>query len=716
MSIKFIDAKKMFVIETSESTYAFAQIDGSLISAYWGEKLDCPMDIPIPNTATGGVLGDNYLNNKQYNTEFTGWGGKFYSEPTLKVTFADGVRDLDLKYESHKISSNGNELNIIMKDVYYDFSVELIYKIYEGLNIIDRNCVIKNNTGETVRLYNIGSATVNFPQKDKPYRLTSLGGGWMHEYDVIRTPITKAKTVLESRAGVSTTVNYPYFAIDEGDAEENSGLVWFGSLQWSGNWKIAIEQDLSFKTRVTAGLNDFDFNYPLKSGETFESPVITLGYSNMGFSGASRQIHDYIRYYHYAGYWSDKAFPILYNAWSAFEFDINEEKLMSLAELAADVGVEMFLVDDGWFSTRRNDRCGLGDWYPDYERFPNGLKPLADKVKSLGMMFGLWIEPEMINLDTKLYKEHPDWLLGFPTRENEPGRNQYFLNLAKDEVRDFIIETIDRLIKEYEIDYLKWDMNRLMSQPGWPDAPDGEQQMMWVKYVENLHSIFRYVAEKYPKVIFENCASGSLRNNLALAKWCPRANRSDNQDAVDMLHIHEGFTYVNLPSAAGGGGHISKSGSGIDMRDCPMEFKAHGGMMGSLATCLDLRKLNDEELTELKRLLAYHKKIRNVVQLGDLYRLASLKEKDYMALEYVRKDKSEAVVFIFGPSRTFRENYPNIKLYGLDKGKKYIVDCDDLAHSYEMTGDTLMKFGVSGGLHTRGSLRSRIIHIKELLS
>lgn len=713
MLIRFSEQKKMFLIETENTTYAFNLKDGALLSAYWGEKLKNPENIPVPNIDCGEYLGDNFLNKLQYNSEFNGWSGRFYSEPTLKVTFADGVRDLDLKYQSYKISSEGDRLDILLKDVYYNFSVKLIYKIYKGLDIIDRNCVITNNTDGTVRLLNVGTASVNFPYKNEPYRLTSLGCGYMHEYDVTRTPITKAKTVLESRAGVSTTANYPYFAIDEGKAEENSGEVWFGSLQWSGNWKISVEQDLSYKTRVTAGLNDFDFCYPLKSGEQFETPVITLGYSKLGFSGASRQLHDYIRYYHYAGYWSDKALPILYNAWSTFGFDINEEKLMSLAELAADVGVEMFLVDDGWFSTRKNDKGGLGDWYPDRERFPDGLKPLSDKVKSLGMLFGLWIEPEMINTDTTLFKEHPDWLLGFPTREKEPSRNQFFLNLAKDEVKDFIISTIDRLIEDYGVDYLKWDMNRLMSQPGWPDAPEGEQQAMWVKYVNNLHSVFKHIAEKYPKVIFENCASGSFRNNLALAKWCPRANRSDNQDAVDMLYLHEGFTYVNLPSAAGGGGHISKSGSGVNGRICPMEFKAHAGMMGSLATCLDLRELSKEELMELEKLLAYHKTIRHVVQLGDLYRLASLREKDYMAFEYVSKDKTEAVVFVFGPSRKFRENYPNIKLYGLDENLNYSVDCDDDNKCFEMTGDTLMKFGIPSGLHTVGTLKSRVVHIKS---
>ena len=677
MSIYYLDEKKMFVLETAESTYAFAEIDGGLYSAYWGEKLENPMDIPLPFTSAGKVMGDHPLNIKQYNTEYNGWSGRCYSEPTLRVTFADQVRDLDLKYHSHKINSDGHELRILMKDVYYDFSVEVIYKIYDGLNIIDRNSVITNNTGDSVRLLSVNSASVNFPEKDEPYRLTSLGSAWGQEYDITRTPITKAKTVLESRAGVSSAVNYPYFAIDEGKAEENSGAVWFGSLQWSGNWKISVELDMLYKTRITAGLNDFDFNYPLKDKASFESPTLTLGYSNAGFSGASRQIHDYIRQYHYAGYWSDKPLPVLFNAWGTFEFDIDEEKLMSLAELAADVGVEMFLIDDGWFSTRRNDKGGLGDWYPAPDRFPNGLKPISDKVKSLGMRFGLWVEPEMVNPDTKLFKEHRDWVIGFPTRVPESGRNQFVLNLAKPEVKDFVLKTVDHIIEEYGVDYLKWDNNRFISQPGWQDAPDGEQQMLWVDYIRNLHDIFKQISEKHPEMIIENCAAGSMRNNLALTKWCCRANRSDNQDPLDMIYLHEGFTYVNLPSAAGGGGHISKSGSGENKRECSMEFKAHAAMMGSLATCLDLRVLTDDEKSELKKHIAYHKTIRDVVQLGDLYRLTTLTEKDYAVFEFAAKDKSEAAVFIFGPNRTFRENYPNIKLYGLDKNKKYIVDCDN---------------------------------------
>lgn len=447
MAIRFLDEKQLFVLETLRSTYAFALIDGGLYSVYWGTRLQYPEDLPLPVTGNGYMLGDKYVNTKQYGTEYTGWGGRFYSEPTLKVTFADGVRDLDLRYRSHRISESEDQLTVVLEDEHYDFTAELYYRLYEGSDVIDRHCVLHNGTGQTVRLLSIGSASLNFPRKNEPYRLTSLGGGWMQEYDLKRTPVTKAKTVLESRAGVSTTINYPYFAIDEGDAAENCGKVWFGSYQWSGNWKITAEQDLLLGTRITAGINDFDFDYPLGDGESFTAPVLTLGFSEAGFSGASRVLHDYIRRHHYAGYWADKPFPVLFNAWSTFKFDINEENLCALAEKAADAGVEMFLIDDGWFSTRRDEMHGLGDWYPDTTRFPRGLRPIADKVHRLGMLFGLWVEPEMVSPDTALYRDHPDWLMGFPTRETEMGRYQYFLNLAKSEVRDFIIDMLDRLIE-----------------------------------------------------------------------------------------------------------------------------------------------------------------------------------------------------------------------------------------------------------------------------
>lgn len=706
MAIYYDEVRKQFVLENEKSHYTFFVNGPTLRSGYWGEKLREVSDVPCPGKLAGEVVeGAGYVNHDQYNTEFVGWGGRFFNEPTIKVSFADGVRDLELCYQGYNINEKRDILTITLKDKVYDFEVELKYQVYEGLDIIDRSCILKNHTGKNVILNSVGSATVNFPYREEPYRLTALGSAWGQEYEVTRTPVTKSATVLQSRTGVSNVGNMPYFALDKGDAEENSGEVWFGALKWSGNHKIVVEVDPLRITRVTGGINDFDFTYVLRDGEEFKTPVFTFGYSKHGFSGGSRQLHEYIRQYTYKGCWADKCLPVLYNSWTPFEFDIDEKKLMALAEKAAKVGMELFVVDDGWFSNRDSDENGLGDWEPSPTKFPNGLDPLIKYVNDLGMMFGIWVEPEMVNPGSRLYKEHPDWILHFPGRDKELSRKQLVLNLAREDVYEFVIDFLDDLMDNHNIGYLKWDMNRWFSQPGWPEAGD-EQQSMWVKYVWNLHRVFAHLHEKYPDVILENCASGGLRADLAMTEWCSRINRSDNQDPVDELYLHEGFTYINLPRSAGGAGHLSHNHTGINRRECSMEMKAHIGMMGSLGCSMNLNIMSEEELEELESYITLHKEIRHIVQLGDMYRLASIREKDYMAIEYVSKDKKEALVFLISPVRKFRLPYDNIKLYGLDPELNYKIDDKNT-----MSGDGLMKLGIPSACHTVGSMKSKLFRI-----
>ena len=715
MAIKFLEERKMFLLETEKAHYSFYLYNGCLRSGYWGKKLRHPEDIHQWSYEINKTIGSGFVNTDLCYAEFTPWGTKFYNEPTLKLSFQDGVRDLQMVYESHEINDAADTLTVTMKDIHYNLYVDLVYKIYDGLDIVDRHLVVRNKTGEKVVIDTVNSATVNLPYLDNRfYRLTSMGSGWMQEYEIARTPITKAATVIQSRAGVSNSTNMPYFAIDEGAATENEGDVWFGALKWSGNFKITVELDTRKTVKVTGGVNDFDFSYILKDGDSFTAPVFTFGFAaDTGFSGASRQLHEYTRNYQYGGYWADKCLPIIYNAWPTFWFDINEEKLSALAERAAELGVELFVIDDGWFSTRNNELSGLGDWYPSPEKFPNGLNPLIKKVNDLGMKFGLWVEPEMVNPQSELYKNHPDWVLNFPTREREMQRNQLVLNLARDDVYEFIIGFLDDLLSNHNIEYLKWDMNRWFSQPGWPEVAPEEQQSMWVKYVWNFHRVFQHIRDNYPMVIIENCASGGLRSDLAMSQWCSRINRSDNQDPVDMLYMHEGFTYVNLSRSAGGAGHISPKNAYINERDCPMEFKAHVGMLGSLATGMDLRKMTDEEIEEMKGYFEQHKQIRHIVQLGDMYRIASIRDGDHAIYEYVSKDKKEMLLFVFGIARTFRLGYENIKLHGLDEDTIYFCDTGSKEYgNIRMSGDGLMKIGVPTWVHTIGNMRSAIYHFK----
>lgn len=707
MAIYYKEARKQFVIETANTSYTFFLFQNTLKSAYWGRKLKHLEDVPKPAEELNEVPGNRKVNAAFYHGEFTGWGSRFYNEPNLKVTFADDVRDLVLVYESFEINQTQDILTIVLKDVYYNFGVVLKYQIYEGQDIIDRSVSIWNRTGAEVTLHTIGSGTVNFPYRETPYRLTSMGSAWMNEYEIIRTPVTKSATVLQSKAGLSNVGNLPYFAIDEGNAEENSGEVWFGALQWSGNFKITAEMDRTRITRITAGIQDFDLAYVLKDGEKFETPVFTLGYSDQGFSGASRAMHEYIRKRSSKEYWADKCLPVIYNTWESFVFDIDEKKLMDLADKAAEIGAELFVVDDGWFSNRDSIEYGLGDWEPSPKKFPNGLEPLIRHVNDLGMMFGIWVEPEAINPTSRLYQEHPDWAIYFPTRDRELGRAQLVLNFAREDVCQFAIDFLDELLSRYSIGYLKWDMNRYLSQPGWPDMGK-EQQSLWIRYVQNLNRVFRHLHETFPEVILENCASGGLRNDLSVTKWCARTNRSDNHDPVDELYLHEGFTYLFPARYAGGAGHIKAKGTGINARECSMEFAAHVGLMGSLGCSIDMRTMTPSELEELKGYIALHKKIRHVVQLGDLYRLASVRERDYTAMEYVSKDKQEAVVFLFAPVRTFHRPYEAIKLYGLEPDWIYSIN-----EEFTMSGDGLMKYGIPSTCHTLGSMKSKLLILKR---
>ncbi len=700
--IRFYEEEKIFMLQTKDTTYAFENLKGYLRSLYFGKRIDKLIDLPKMPFYISDNLSRFALDVYKYKNEFVGSGSAFYSDETLKVTFADGVRDLELLYLKHTI--NDNELVVTLKDKFYSVEVDVIYKVYYDVNIIDRSCVVRNTGTEPFTIENVASASVQIPYADE-YYVTYMGSAWQNEFEIQKSKITKAAVVAESKAGYSVATNAPYFAVDDGTATESYGNVWFGALQWSGNWRISAVKNDMRETSITAGINSFDFTYVLNGGESFEAPILSCGFTDKGHGQASRNLHDYQRLTTKATYWKDKPIPILYNSWTAFEFDINEEQLCKLAERAADLGVELFVVDDGWFKGRVDDKAGLGDWVVDENKFPHGLNYLINKVNDLGLMFGIWIEPEMVNPDSDLYRAHPDWIINFPTRETFISRNQYVLNLAREDVYQYIENAMDNLLDKHNIGYLKFDMNRLITQAGWPEEEN--QQKLWYDYVKNFYRLLDHINEKHPKLLIENCAHGGGRADLAMTKWCARVNRSDNQDPVDMIHLHEGFTYLNLPRSAGGAGHISKRA--IYKKESPMSFKAHAGMLGSLGISLDLNNVTEEEFNEVKSYVAFFKKIRNTVQMGDIYRLKSLRDSQYALYEYVSKDKKEAVLFMFGPSIPYRYCFPHIKLQGLNPDYTYEYD-----GGRRKTGYGLETVGMDTGVHIVGNLDSKVIVFKAV--
>jgi alpha-galactosidase len=487
--------------------------------------------------------------------------------------------------------------------------------------------------------------------------------------------------VIESRRGSTGHQANPWFAIQAGDhPDENSGEVWFGALAWSGSWRITVEQDQLDAVRVTGGFNPFDFGYVLQPGQALESPVFYGGYSAHGLGGASRLLHHYEIAHvlpHRAGEGdtaAPKPRPVIYNSWEATEFRVSEQGQIAMAEKAAALGVDRFVMDDGWFGQRKDDHAGLGDWYVNPQKFPNGLKPLIDKVHSLGMDFGIWVEPEMVNPDSDLYRAHPDWVLNFPERPRSEQRNQLVLNLARPDVRDYILGFLDKLLTENDIAFLKWDYNRNWSEPGWDQLPPVEQKKVYVEFTRNLYAILAELNKRHPKVELESCSGGGGRVDLGILKYADEVWPSDNTDPFDRLTQQDGFTYAYTPQVMMAWVTDSPHNLEGQRRVTSLQYRMLSSMQGSLGIGANITKWNDEEMATAKRLIASYHQVQATIVQGDLYRLISPRNgSEFSATQTVNRDKSQSVVFAFIHSTQEGRGFPRLKLEGLDPKGNYAL-------------------------------------------
>jgi alpha-galactosidase len=663
----------------------------ALQNLYWGKKIGRDEDFPSAHTARAYPFESP---EGMTTEEYPAWGGMRYDEPCLKVTFSDGVRDLVLKYVSHEI--RGNTLEIRMKDIKYDVRVDLSYRVYSLHDIIRKSSIIRNQTPESLVVESAQSGVWYVPP-GAGYRLTYLPGRWAGENQITREIIHQGKKVLESRRLVTSHQMNPWFAIDyRGEANEEYGRVWFGALGWSGNWKLVVEQTPNQQVRVTGGYNDFDFGYLLKPGETLDTPAYYGGFTDQGFGAASRLMHDFERDDILPKQPPPRLRPVIYTSWFVTEFDVNETNQKELAAQAAKIGVENFMMDDGWFGVRKTDRAGLGDWYADPDKFPHGLKPLIDYVHSLGMEFGLWVEPEMVNADSHLYREHPDWVINFPGRPRTEGRNQLMLNLARADVKEYLFGVFDKLLSQNDIKMVKWDMNRHVSEPGWPEVPVAEQKQIWVKYVNNLYELIDRLRAHHPQVEIESCEGGGGRVDLAFLSRAEQVNNSDNADAFDKLRIWEGYSLAYAPRLFRAAVIDNPGNNG---RSLSLEFRMIQSlsMGGALRFGSDLRKWSAADMDEAKKAVGYYKTIRAILQNGELYRLFSPSEGDLTAMEYVSQDRKQAVLFAFRHSQQLLRPAPTINLRGLDEQAVYRVKPynDKLIEKQEtLSGAYLMNHGL----------------------
>lgn len=714
-SIEYRPDTKVWLIQAGEFSYAMGVDERNwLQSLYWGPRIERAQDIPAAHSLPEQASFD--MSTTTTPQEYAAWGAGLYTEPDLKATFADGNRDVVLKYVDQRQTreANSQTLEITMQDIKLPLVVHLFYRVYNDQGVLERWSAIENKTNQDVVLENAASATWSLPNlQNHNYLAHWLTGRWAGEFQLQSVPLHVGSEIIESRRGSTGHQANPWFALETpGSSGEEHGGVYFGELGWSGSWRIIMEQSSMHQVRITGGYNPFDFGYRLAPDESLTTPPFYAGFTDGGMGEASRILHRFQQGVILPGAPHPKLRPVLYNSWEATEFNVSESGQIALAEKAAQLGVERFVIDDGWFGQRKDDHAGLGDWYVNKEKFPHGLKPVINRVHQLGMDFGIWVEPEMVNPDSDLYRKHPDWAMNFPGRPRTEGRNQLLLNLARPDVMEYTFHWLDDLVSNNEIDFLKWDYNRNWAEPGWDAVPVADQKKIYVAYVNNLYAILDRLRAKHPKLEIESCSGGGGRVDLGIMRRTEEVWTSDNTDALDRLSIQDGFSHAYTPSV------MMAWVTDAPFRPTPLKFRFLVAMEGSLGIGANLNKFSPEDMTMSKDLVAFYKTIRPTVQQGSQYRLIAPSRpgapSERAATEYVSTDGTQAVVFAYLHSQNFGDPYPLVRLHGLDPKALYRLrplDPKQLRSPQEASGSYWMGHGLE--LTLRGDYDSTAVVLER---
>ncbi len=698
MSICYDESRQLFQIDTPRMSYAFTVACGVPIALYWGAPLNDSSAFDNEIARMRHIAGiQPFGGSLRYECSTNDFGD--FGEASILSIFSDGVRGFRPVYDHHVIE--GNTLRLTLRDQYYAFTATLCYQTVASLDLIDRWIEVTNATGAPVELPLFRCGNVQFPEHES-WRVTHYSGSWGSEYRPNRHMLGQEQLVLESHRGTCSSHQHtPFVLLDpRGETTATQGEAFFAALQWSGENKMIVEKNIIGDVQLCAGWNDYDAEWILKDGETLSSPHLTLGYSAAGFDRVTEILYDWQFDVLCPQSKAHNELPIIYNSWYPYEFNVREEEMLSLVEKAADIGAELFVIDDGWMPGRVNEKKGLGDWVADPVRLPHGLRPIAEACHRRGMKFGLWVEPEMCNPDSDLFRAHPDWIIRSEHRESTLQRCQHTLNMARDDVRDWAIDWLDRLIEDYQLDYLKWDMNRYLSERGWPEANKADKRSLTIRYMHNVYAIWAHLNEKYPHVLFENCASGGGRTDFGMVRYADRINRSDNARPRDVLALHEGFSRLFLAKTAGGAGNISGENC------APLDYRINLGMTSSMSVGLDLLRVPQETLDRLRDAIAFFKPIRSDLQNAYVYTLVSAEDHPYAVFEYLRRDRRSVSLFVFGLCVHAWTRIPPLRLHGLIPDALY-TDENGVRH----TGAELMNIGVRVSL--TGDYDSRFLRFTE---
>ncbi len=706
--ITFDEKSKVFYLSTNKTTYAIGIYKGKYpVHIYWGKRLNTKLDgeyiynFPRHHMTT---LESDGINPNDFPQEYSSFGGTDLRYPAFSAVCDDGSFVTKFIYAGYEIKSGKPKINglpstyaeqgdkvdtltIKLYDELKKITLLLNYTVFEDFDAVTRNVKVING-GERFVISSVMSAAVDFYGMDECDFL-HLDGTWARERHIVKNRLDGGIKQIESRAGTSSAYHNPFFALCDKNADEKSGNVYGFNLVYSGNFTAGAEKSPFNNVRAYIGINPTGFGWALENGESFETPEAVMVYSAKGLGGMSRIYHKLYRTRLCRGKYRDSERFVLINNWEATYFDFNEEKLVKIAEKAKEIGVDTFVLDDGWFGNRMTDNAGLGDWYENPARLPNGLKSLADKINGLGMHFGLWFEPEMVNPDSDLYRAHPDWILHTEGRTPGISRTQYTLDLSRPEVCDYIYDSVGTVLKKANIEYVKWDMNRYMSEVGSAMLPAHRQGEVYHRYMLGLYSIFERLVNDFPNVLFEGCASGGSRFDAGILHYMPQIWTSDDTDARERIFIQYGTSTVYPFSAISA--HVSACPNHQVNRTTPFDMRCNVALTGQFGFELDLNKCTAEEIECAKKAVKEYKELREIFHKGDLYRLYSPFEGGKSVLEFVYGDKVALCIYSTDIKPEAPEEF--IRLDGLDNGAYYSLDNKLYGGDYLMNRGLFYKNG-----------------------
>ena len=718
MSICFNPNNQQFLLNTDHTSYVMELYNGRLSHVYWGSRIShAPMLEHLFPFRFGADFSATDLPGCIINStdklpqEFPVFGSADMRTPAFHGTHLDGNSICRFLYESHRIfpgkpslsplpatygqDTESETLEIQLKDSLTGLSAFLSYTVFPQKDVLTRSVRIENNGAEPCSIQKAASCCLDL--HDHNYELIHLPGAWARERSITRSALTGGTVSLDSKRGASSHNQNPFFALCRPDTTETSGEVMGFCFVYSGNFSAEVSIEQFGTTRVQMGINPFGFSWQLNPGDVFQTPEVIMVYSHCGLGEMTRRFHKIIRQNLCRGIYRDSIRPVLANNWEATYFDFNEDKIMAIAEKARQIGIDLMVLDDGWFGKRNADNCSLGDWVSNHAKLPNGLPGLAEKVNAIGMKFGLWFEPEMVSPASDLYRTHPDWCIHTPNRPRTEGRNQLILDLARPEVCDYILNVLTEILQSTNISYVKWDMNRNMTEVCNSEQPH--------RYMLGLYRILETLVTRFPNVLFESCSGGGGRFDAGMLYYMPQTWASDDTDAVERLYIQEGTSLVYPLSTIGA--HVSAVPNHQIKRITPLAFRGAVAMMGRFGVELDLCELAQGELDMLQRQISFYKEIEQIVHQGDLYRLSSIYHNRYAAYQIISPFQNTILVFFYSIVGKPNIAPDRIRLQGLDADANY--EYNGTVYS----GSSLMNIGLS--VDTRHDLDAKIYIFKKTL-